>query len=77
MSPEELIAKIGEIVGDDVSDGRIDFKYSWASYEQAKALLLRIRAVQKELRLLKQQVGAAISSTKSDFSSGRISVGKG
>jgi len=77
MSPEDLIAKIGEIVGDNVSDGKIDFKYSWDSYEQAKALLVRIRIVQKELRLLKQQVGATISSTKSDFSSARISVGKG
>jgi GYF domain 2 len=77
MSPEDLIAKIGEIVGDDVSDGKIDFKYSWDSYEQAKALLLRIRTVQKELRLLRRQISATISSTKSDFSGARISVGKG
>jgi exonuclease VII small subunit len=75
MSPEEL-AQISDIVGDDISDGEINLHYSWNSYEQAKALLVRIRTVQKELRLLKQQISSAISSTKSEFTTERVSVGK-
>ena len=58
------------------SGGETNLNYSWNSYEQAKALLVRIRAVQKELRLLKQQISVAISSAKSEFPSVRVSVGK-
>jgi hypothetical protein len=76
MSPEELIARISEIVGDDVFDGEINLHYSWNSPEQARALLVRIRTVEKQLRLLKQRIGAAISSAKSEFASARVAVGK-
>lgn len=75
MSHEELIARISEIVGDDVSDGEINLHFSWNSPEQARGLLVRIRT-QKQLRLLKQQISAAISSAKSEFTSARVPSAK-
>ena len=76
MSPKEFIDRISSIVGDDVSDGEINLHYSWNSHQQAKALLLRIRTVQKELRLLKQEVTATISAARSEFTTARTAVGK-
>ncbi len=76
MSPKEFTERISSIVGDDISDGEINLRYSWNNYEQAKALLLRIRTVQKELRLLKQEVTATISAARSEFTTARTAVGK-
>jgi hypothetical protein len=71
MSPKEFIDSISCIVGNDISDGEIDLHYSWDNFEQAKGLLQRIRTVQKELRLLKQQVTATIYAARSEFITAR------
>lgn len=76
MSPKEFIDRISSIVGDDISDGEINLRYYWNDHQQAKALLLRIRTVQKELRLLKQEVTGTISAARSEFTTARTTVGK-
>jgi hypothetical protein len=75
-TPQEYLHKIGLIVGDDISDGEVNLHLSWNNYSEAKALLTRIRTIQKEMRLLKKDVSATISAIKSEFTTARTNVGK-
>lgn len=76
-SPQDFINRIGQIVGDDISDGEINLRLSWTNYSDGKALLVRMRGMQKELRLLKKEVGAVIAGIKSEHITARTSVGTG
>lgn len=75
-TPQEFLQRIGLIVGDNVSDGEVNLHLSWSNYSEARALLTRIRTVQREMRLLKKDVSATISAVRSEYSTARIKVGK-
>ena len=75
-TPQEYLDRVGLIVGGDISDREVNLQFSWNDYSEAKALLIRLRSIQKELRLLKMEVSATVSSVKSEFTTARTSVGK-
>ncbi len=74
-TPQEYFQRVGQIVGDDISDGEVNLHLDWKNYSEAQALLTRIRTIQKEMRLLKKEVNATISVIKSEFATARTSVG--
>ena len=74
-TPREYLHRIGQIVGDDITDGELNLNLTWKNHVEAKVLLTRIRTIQKELRLLKKDVSATISAVKSEFTTARTSVG--
>lgn len=75
-SPQEYVQRINTIVGDDVTDGDIKLNLSWTDRREAKTALGRVRHLQAELRLLKQQVSADAAAIRSEFTSKRTAVGK-
>ena len=76
MSPEDFLQKISAIVGQDISSGQITMRVSWNDPAEARSLLLRLRTMQKQLRLLKRDASAMISSVKSEYATARMRVGK-
>ena len=76
MTPQDYLRQISTIVGHDISEGKITLHLSWNDRTEAQALLLRLRTMQKQLRLLKKDVSAMISGVKSQFMTARTSVGK-
>ncbi len=73
----EYLRKIGEIVGDDLSDGVININFLWNNREEGKQVLAKIRQMQGELKFLKKEVAFEISEIKSHFTTQRNAVGKG
>jgi len=76
-SPQQYIQDISLIVGDNIADGDLKLDVKWKNYAEGKAALTQVRAMQKELRLLKRDLGSTISGIKSQFITSKASVGKG
>jgi hypothetical protein len=75
-TPAEFLQRINEIIGDTVADGAISVNLTWGNRAEAKAALTRIRQMQIELRVLKQQVSVVETTIRSDFTTKRTAVGK-
>ena len=75
-TPADFLSKLSEIVGHDVSDSRAKLHLSWNNREEGRAVLQRIRTMQKQLRFLKQEVNAIAAAVKSDYTTERMKVGK-
>jgi hypothetical protein len=72
---QEFLSEIARIVGDDLSDGEVNLRLSWNDYHEGKAHIDRMRAMQRDLRVLKKDVSAEISNLKSHFITQKASVG--
>lgn len=70
------LARINQIVGCDVSSSSAKLHFTWNSYDEGRALIQRLRIMQKELRLLKQEINAAVSAINSEFTTARTKLGK-
>ncbi len=73
----EYMARIKRVMGIPAGQDSTTLHLTWNNREEGKALIQRIREMQKELRLIKQEVTATISAVKSEFASARTQVGKG
>ena len=75
-SPEDYLARVGAVVGDDVSDGKVNLSFGWTNRTEAKAIIACIRQMQAELRMLKRHVAADMASVRSEFLTKQTAVGK-
>ncbi len=75
LDSSQFIARINHIVGTNAQQGSPANLGSGRG--EGRAQLLQIRLMQKQLRLLKQELSAAISAIKSEFTTARARIGKG
>ena len=76
MAASDFLARINHIVGCDVSKSDSTIRLNWNNYDEGRALIQRLRVMQKELQLLKQEIGATVTAIKSEFTTARTKVGK-
>jgi len=74
---EQLEHRIAAILGGQLRNGVVRLDCSWKDYKQAKVLLSNLRRMQKDLRALKRDVSAIIRQLTSEYTTARVSVGKG
>jgi len=65
------------IVGDTKPDSEISLNLRWTDYSSARALITEIRRMQKEIRLVKREVSAEQAAVRSEFVTGKATVGHG
>ena len=75
-TPNEHLATVNRIVGVNVTDPTATINLTWNDRSQGQAHLRSIRQKQKELKLLKREIGATVSALKSEFTTARTAVGK-
>jgi len=56
-SSSDYLAQIKAILGCDPSSDELSLNLSWDNHTEGKVALDKIRAMQRELKLLKKQVG--------------------
>lgn len=72
----DYLGRLNRIVGHDVTQATEILHFSWKDYQEGLTLLERIRRMQKELRLLKQEVSGTISAIESEFRAAHTGVSK-
>jgi hypothetical protein len=55
-TPADFISKLSDILGHDVTDSQAKLHLSGNNHEEGRAVLQRIRAIQKELPFVKQEM---------------------
>jgi hypothetical protein len=71
--PQHFMKRLGEIVGDDLSDGSLDLNIKW--YGREARAMAEIRKMKRELGMLKREITAVIAEIKSGFASETAVVG--
>ena len=75
-SPDDFLKRFCEIVEYDVTDPQASLHLHWDNREEGRAILQRLRMMQKELRFLKKEVSATEAEVKSEYATAKMRVGK-
>ena len=77
MTPQEFIARIEGILGSRLVDGEVRVQFPYDTLGEARQQMARIRTLQRELRLVKKEVGFTAKQVRSAFIGQRAEVGTG
>lgn len=75
--PLPVVHELERITGDSLADGELNLHFAWGSRAEGKALVGRLRIMQKELRILKRQVRERMADVRGDHVASRQGVQAG
>jgi hypothetical protein len=75
-SPDEHLARVEQLLGGRITDG-VELRLRWSSPVEAKRHLKRIGLIQRQLRLIKKEVGADARQARIIYANERARVGTG
>ena len=76
-SLEQYQSQLEEILGTHIESGAIHLQFKWDTDLEAKQELASIRHMQKQLRLLKKDIGITTKSIRSEFTAKNADIGTG
>lgn len=64
---DQYVVEVKKIVGIPLDQNHVDFQWEIASIKDAKLQITKIRQIQKELRLVKREIGNEIKMIRADY----------